>query len=128
MMPKGRDPLTHPTGAGGVASGAAGEALVEGDYCKARLLAMERLALLPKPGMSKIICQASETKRSDSSFMSWVLKCRSAKVKDLHTFCQDCGGFFFLVRSWSLLCVICLFMENPWYPRGKKLSVSSKDD
>lgn len=64
--------LTRPTGVSGVASGAAGEALVEEDYCKARLVAVDRLALLPKLVMSKIICWTSETERTDSSFVSWV--------------------------------------------------------
>lgn len=50
----------------GVASGAAGKALVEEDYGKARLLAVDRLALLPKLVMSKMVCWASETKRTES--------------------------------------------------------------
>lgn len=75
LYPKGLGP-SHPSspipGVWGVASGAAGEALVEEDYCKARLLAVDKFALLPKLVTSKIICWASETKRTDSSFMSWV--------------------------------------------------------
>lgn len=56
----------------GVASGAAGKALVEEDYGKVRLLAVDRLALLPELVTNKIVCWASETKRTEISFMSWM--------------------------------------------------------